>query len=218
MSEGGPATVAPAPTVSSHLRLRRGRVGDAARLVRLYMGLSEDARHGFHPFPFHRAALWFLYPAVLTVSRVGRPLMRRFPRLIVVVVVAEIDGVDGLVGYGTLRGETPPGRPPEVRFGFVVRDGFRGYKIGVSLLRRLAEEGYALGIRTGVGAVFRRDARAIKAIKGMGWEFRESTRVDPRAPEEENYETVLDLARAIQAPPPSPTPPPAANGESTGTA
>src|SRR4029077_18193 len=139
--------------------------------------------HGFHPFPFRRSVLWLIYPTVLTVSRVVRPLMRRFPRTIVVVVVAEIDGVEGFVGYGTLRGETPRGKPPQVRFGFMVREGFRGYRIGLNLLQRLVEEGYGLGIRAGVGMVFRRDARAIKAIQGFGFEFRESTRIDPKAPD-----------------------------------
>jgi hypothetical protein len=198
----GPASRSPVPSV----RYRRGRISDTPRLIRLYLGLSEDARHGFHPFPFNRASLWFLYPTLLTISRLGRPMMRRFPRLIVVLVVAELEGTEGFVGYGTLRGETPKGEPPQVRFGFVVRDGFRGHRIGIGLLRRLSEEGLVLGIRVGVGMVFRRDARAIKAIQGFGFALRESPRRDPQAPEEDNFETWIELEKAVR---PSAAPPPA---------
>jgi len=194
------APTAPAAPVP-RARYRRGRVSDTRQLIDLYMGLSAEARHGFHPFPFRRSSLWVLYPSVLAASRLLRPLMRRFPRLIVVVVVAELEGQDGIVAYGTLRGEVPANGSPQVRFGFVVGNGFRGYHIGPGLLRRLAEEGYALGMRRGVGMVFRRDARAIKAIKALGWEFRESARRDPKAPEEENYETSLDLEAAVRTPP-----------------
>lgn len=196
-----------ASAVAAPVRLRRGRITDARRLVRLYLGLSADARHGFHPFPFSRPRLWVLYPLTLGISRLGRPLMRRFPGLIVVVVVAELDGVDGFVGYGTLRGEKGPDGQPQVRFGFVVRDGFRGHRIGISLLHRLSVEGHDLGVRWGVGAVFRGDARAIKAIRGFGFRFSETTRIDPRAPQESNFETRLDLDEVVQRE--GPVPPPA---------
>jgi GNAT superfamily N-acetyltransferase len=181
------------------LRLRRADVADARQLINLYLGLSGDARRGFHPFPFQRWILWVIYPVALFASRAGRPMMRRFPRLIVVFVVAELEGTDGFVGYGTLRGETPGGEPPRVRFGFVVRDGFRGHRVGAAVLHRLSEEGYELGIQVGVGAVFRRDERAIKAIRGFGWQFRDTTRRDPQAPEEEMFETFIDLGQASGA-------------------
>ena len=186
-----------APSRPSIVHVRRGRLHDVPGLVDLYLGLSPEARQGFHPFPFVRPALWVLYPAVVVGGLLLRPFMRRFPRTAVVIVVAKMAGVRGVAGYGTLRGERRAGRDPVVRFGFVVRDGFRGQRIGSALLRQLSEEGVALGFRTGIGAVFRSDERAVRAISRFGFQLRETDQRDPAHPDEPNFETVLDLAAAV---------------------
>lgn len=202
MSVGSPTPAStPDPTAP---RLRRARLSDAPRLIDLYLGLSEDGRKGFHPFPFHRASLWILYPTVLIAQRALRPFMRRVPWLIVVLDVAEVEATHELVGYATIRGVVHPNEPPKVRCGFMVREGYRGHRVGISLLRTLCEEAAQLGIHTAIGAVFRDDARAIKAIQGFGFSLKETDFMDPKVPGRPNYATSIDVDALLRTPPPLP--------------
>ena len=178
--------------------VRKGRLRDVGGLVRFYLGLSEEARYRFHPFPFSRAALYPAYATILAAQAALHPLMRRFPRLVVGLVVAEPEGGGRIVGYGTMRGVRWKGEAPRVRFGFVVGDGYRGYGIGPRLLRGMAKVAVSYGYRWEIGAVFASDQVAIRALQKFGVKFYESNWVDRRAPQEKNLWTEGDLHEILR--------------------
>lgn len=178
--------------------VRRGRLRDVPGLVRFYLGLSPEARYRFHPFAFRRAVVYPAYFGVLGAQALLRPLMRRFPRLVVGLVVAEPEGGGPIAGYGTLRGVLWKDAEPRVRFGFVVGDGYRGYGIGPRLLRGLSKVAVGYGLRWEIGAVFASDKVAIRALTKFGVTFYESNYVDPRAPQEKNLWTEADLHEILR--------------------
>lgn len=178
--------------------VRKGRIRDVGGLVRFYMGLSPEARYRFHPFPFRPAVLYPAYFGVLCAQALLRPLMRRFPRLVVGLAVAEPEGGGPIAGYGTIRGVIWKGAEPRVRFGFVVGDGYRGYGIGPRLLRGLSKVAVGYGLRWEIGAVFASDKVAIRALTKFGVTFYESNYVDPRAPQEKNLWTEADLHEILR--------------------
>lgn len=185
-------------TPKPRMVVRKGRLADVRKLVRFYLGLSPEARYRFHPFPFRRVVLYPAYTVVLTAQAVFHPLMRRFPRLVVGLVVAEPEGGGPVVGYGTMRGVIWKGMAPRVRFGFVVGDGYRGFGIGPRLLRGLAKVAVGYGLRWEIGAVFASDQVAIRALQKFGVKFYESDWVDRRAPQEKNLWTEGDLHEILR--------------------
>jgi GNAT superfamily N-acetyltransferase len=194
--------------------VRPARLRDVPRLVRFYNGLSVEARYRFHPFPFSPAYDFVLYTGLIVGRSLLRPFMRRFPRMILGVVLAELDGRENVAGYGTMRGVIEPGVEPSVRFGFVVGDGFRGYGVGPRLLRGLARQSLSLGIHRQIGNVFASDTVAIRALTNFGVTFIPTDWRDPRAPHERNLATVADLRILLQKIDPegnvirTPSPPP----------
>lgn len=182
------------------VRVRRGQMRDTPKLVRLYLDLSPAARHAFHPFPFNRVALWLLYPGLLAYQRVADRWMRRFAPLIAVLVVAEVEGIDGIAGYGTIRGTVIPDGRRCVRYGSVVREGVRGVGVGYALLIGLGEEALALGVGTAVGSVFESDTRTVQLVRRFGFKTYESDWIDPGAPHEKNYRLEADLTKILRTP------------------
>ena len=185
------------------LRIRPGRVGDVRRLVRFYLSLSPEARYRFHPFPFRPFRAGAMYFVILCAQRGFGWLMKRFPSLLVGLVLAQLEGNDAVVGYGTMRGVVWKGMEPRVRFGFVVGDGFRGYGIGPQVLRGLASHAVGFGMRWEIGAVFRSDTVAIRALTKFGVKFFPTDYRDPRAPNELNFWTegdLFEILRLIHAP------------------
>jgi len=213
--DGGPGAVKVAPETSPPApRMRIGRVRDAPKLVRLYLSLSPQARHAFHPFPFNALALWFIYPTILAYQTVARPLMRRFPRSIVMLLVAERPGTPEPLGYGTIRGLVRPDGRPAVRYGSLVRDGSQGKGVVYAIMTGLGEQALSLGVPLAVASVFRSDERTVHVCRRFGFEVHLSDWVDPGAPEEPTYEVVADLVAILRPTGAStvlrPEPPPAA--------
>jgi hypothetical protein len=197
-----PVADAPSPRVV----VTPGRLRDVAALVRFYLGLSPAARYRFHPFPFNRFLAGTMYFGILLAQSIYGRWMGRLPRLLVGLVVARLDGKPEVVGYGTMRGVVWKGMEPRVRFGFVVGDGYRGYGIGPRLLRGLSVIAVGYGMRWEIGAVFRSDTVAIRALTKFGVKFFDSDYVDPRAPNELNYWTEGDLHEILRLIPEYPTP------------
>ncbi|HTT35209.1 MAG TPA: GNAT family N-acetyltransferase [Thermoplasmata archaeon] len=197
---GAPVPPPPAPIrpPRTKVRIRRARYRDVAALVRLYLDRSEASWHGYHPFPSRSFLLGPIYFGLVTYQYLVGWAMRRLPRLLVVLVVAEIEGSGEVAGSGTLRGVIHRNEEPRVRFGFLVGERFQGLGIGKQLLWGLAETGLDLGYKWGVGVVFRSDAKAISAISKAGFMFSPTAYRDPRAPEETNYSTVADLAEMVR--------------------
>ena len=193
---------APANGPKPAVVIRPGRLRDVPGLVRFYMGLSPEARYRFHPFPFHRAVITPLYTTILLAQTVYGRWMGRVPRLLVGLVVARLEGRPEIVGYGTMRGVVWKGMEPRVRFGFVVGDGFRGYGIGPQLLRGLSVIAVGYGMRHEIGAVFKSDTVAIRALEKFGVRFFETDYIDPRAPKEKNLWTEGDLHEILRLIPP----------------
>jgi GNAT superfamily N-acetyltransferase len=186
---------------------------DTPGLVRLYMGLSPAARHAFHPFPRVRLLLWLAYPALIGYQTVANRLMRRHPQLIAAIFLVEADGVEGPLGYGTLRGTILPDGRPGVRYGAVVKEGTRGLGVGLALLRGMGEAALALGITTAVGSCFRSDTATLSFVRRFGFEAYESDWIDPGAPTEKNYRLEADLVKILRSPP---APRPAADASREG--
>ncbi len=199
---GAAATPPPLPPRPAsgpvEVRIRPGRLRDVPELVRLYLSLSPAARYRFHPFPFNRVAAGLAYSAVLVAQRLFSPFQRRHPRFLVGLLVAEVAGVDRIAGYGTMRGVLWEGMEPRVRFGFVVGDEFRGYGVGPRVLRAQAQRAVDLGYRWEIGAVFKSDTTALKALTKFGVRFYETDYRDPKAPDEENYFTEGDLHEILR--------------------
>lgn len=183
----------PPGTEGAKIRVRSAGARDVGRLVRFYNHLSPEARYRFHPFRFRPAENYVQFAALVGARAVLRPFMDRWPRAIVGVVLAEIDGREAIAGYGTMRGVIEPGVEPSVRFGFVVGDGFRGYGVGPRLLRGLGRLALAHGIHRQIGNVFASDTVAIRALTNFGVSFFPTEWRDPRAPQERNLTTVADL-------------------------
>jgi len=200
----GPAPTAPPPLPERSLRptkqviIRQGRLRDVRRLVRFYMGLSPAARYRFHPFPFNPFAAASLFLITLGAQSVFGRVAPRSARFLVGLMVAQLEGDPRIAGYGTMRGVPRKGLDPRVRFGFVVGDDFRGYGIGPSILRGLAQVAVDRGMRWEIGAVFRSDTLAIKALTKFGVKFSETDYRDPRAPHEPNYFTEGDLFEILR--------------------
>jgi hypothetical protein len=206
------ATASPEPTSTAtapkpRVIVRPGRVADVRGLVRFYLGLSPEARYRFHPFPFRPFAAGYRYFLIVLAQTLFGRWMGRFPRALVGLVVARLEGRDEIVGYGTMRGVVWKGLEPRVRFGFVVGDGFRGYGIGPQLLRGLSVIAVGYGMRWEIGAVFKSDAVAIRALTKFGVKFFDSDYIDPRAPNEQNYWTEGDLHEILRLIPEYPAPP-----------
>lgn len=182
----------PAPEAAK-VRVRSAGLGDVARLVRFYNHLSPEARYRFHPFRFRPAENYLQYTSLVCARAVLRPFMNRSPRLIVGIVLAEIEGQEPIAGYGTMRGVIEPGVEPSVRFGFAVGDGYRGYGVGPRLLRGLGRLALDHGIHRQIGNVFASDTVAIRALTNFGVSFFPTDWRDPRAPQERNLTTVADL-------------------------
>ena len=189
------------------MRVEPGRLTDVRPLVRFYLGLSPEARYRFHPFPFRPFRAGYRYLLVIAAQTLFGRWMGRFPRGLVGIVVARLEGSEEIVGYGTMRGVVWKGLEPRVRFGFVVGDGFRGYGIGPQLLRGLSVIAVRYGMRWEIGAVFQSDTVAIRALTKFGVKFFESDWVDPLAPTEKNLWTEGDLHEILRLIPESPTPP-----------
>jgi hypothetical protein len=195
---GPVAAIASAETSPPAPTLRIGRVRDTPKLVRLYLSLSPKARHAFHPFPFNRLVLWFIYPMILAYQTVARPLMRRFPRSIVMLLVAERPGTPEPLGYGTIRGLVRPDGRPAVRYGSLVRDGSQGKGVVYAIMTGLGEQALSLGVTVAIASVFRSDDRTVHVCRRFGFEVHLSDWVDPGAPEEATYEVVADLVAILR--------------------
>ncbi len=192
------------------VRIRLARLGDVGPLSKLYVGLSPASRRGYHPFRFYRPTVVLTYSALVIHQRLMGWAMRRFPRLLALLLVAEVEGAGTLCGSGTLRGLVRPGEEPRVRFGFFVADGYQGAGVGKRILWGLAAAGLERGYRRGIGAVFQSDLKALQAIGGAGFRFRPTEYRDPVVPDEVNYEADADLAEMVRlsqggagAPPPA---------------
>jgi GNAT superfamily N-acetyltransferase len=192
--------------------IRKGRIADVRRLVRFYLSLSPAARYRFHPFRFDPFFSGLLFLLTLIGQAVFGTIAPRSARLLVGLMVAELEGDRRVAGYGTMRGVPRKGLEPRVRFGFVVGDDFRGYGIGPKILRGLAQVAVDRGMRWEIGAVFRSDTLAIKALTKFGVKFSETDYIDPRAPHELNYFTEGDLFEILRLIPENP--PPAATAPS----
>jgi hypothetical protein len=177
----------------SRVSVRRARLRDVPRLGRLYVTLSPAARYNYHPFPFNRAAVGLIYTIIALYQKIAGPLMRRWPRFVAVLVVTEIDNVAEPVGSGTLRGERAPSGEPQLRFGFVVREGYRGYGLGKQTLIGLAQQGVELGYQWGVGSIHTSASTVIPLLKAQGWQFSPSDRRDKGAPTERLFGTRIDM-------------------------
>jgi|GEM_PF-1760513 len=195
-TEGPAAAADPAP--APRVVVRRARYRDIGRLVRLYRNRSAASIHGYHPFPFDRFRLTLIYFSLISGQWMLHWAMRRFPRAVAILLIAQVEGRPQLAGSGTLRGVARSGEEPRVRFGFVVADGVQGLGIGKRLLWALAKAGLDLGYAHGVGVVFRSDSKAISAISRAGFRFMPTDYRDPLAPDEPNFATEGDLAEMVR--------------------
>jgi GNAT superfamily N-acetyltransferase len=208
-----PALPKRSPPPRADIVLRKGRIADTRRLVRFYLALSPAARYRFHPFRFDPFFSGLFFFASLAAQAVFGTIAPRSAYLLVGLMVAEVQGDRRIAGYGTMRGVPRKGLEPRVRFGFVVGDDFRGYGIGPKILRGLAQVAVDRGMRWEIGAVFRSDALAIKALTKFGVKFSETDYIDPRAPRELNYFTEGDLFEILRLIPENPpATPPAPSG------
>ena len=190
------------PKTLVRLHVRPARISDLAPLVSLYLGLSPESRHRFHPFPFRRPVVVICFWALLMAQHLLPPVNRRFPQTLLRVVVAQVDDGPGLAGYGTIRAVHVPNLGPRVRFGFIVAEGFQGHGIGPKIVRRLAETALEHGFEKDIGTVFRSDAVAQRAMARFGASFVETDSREPAAPDEPLFEVhglLRDKLRLIGA-------------------
>lgn len=178
--------------------VRPARWGDVRPLASLYLSQSPAQRHGYHPFPFNRAAVTLIYFGLVSGQALFGWAMRRSPRLLALLFVAQVDATGEIAGSGTLRGVVRPGGERFVRFGFFVAEPFQGKGVGKRLLWGLASAGIERGYHRGLGAVFQSDAKAIPAIAGAGFKLTPTDHRDPDAPDEANFLAEADLDEMVR--------------------
>ncbi len=189
---------APTPRSKIAVQIRRSRLGDVPALVRFYRERSEESKSTYHPFPFGRFRLTLIYLWMVFFQRWMRWMIRRLPRRAATLLVAELPDGSALVGYGTVRLMSGRGEEPIARFGYVVRDDFRGKGVGGQLMEALVVAALELGIRKGGGTVLQTNAPSAHLIERWGWKLRKGE-TDRGAPSEVNLVTVGDLEELLRA-------------------
>lgn len=201
--EPSPPVTAPAadrgasPRARPAVHVRRARLGDIGGLVRLYRGQPESSRRLYHPFPFDRPRLTFLFLFMVLSRPFLRVFLRLAPRWALVLLIATVGDDPRVVGYGnTAFVRRPLGL--KAIFGYLVDESTRGLGVGTRLHEEMIEAALALGVRRGGGMVVAENAANLRVLEKLGFTIRASDLVDAGAPGARNFETDGDLEAIAQ--------------------
>ncbi len=161
---------------------RAARLRDVPALVRLYRGISAEARRFHHPYPRDRLRLVPLFLWMVGTRRWARRLLRRVPNLTFLVFVAVPETIAAPCAYATIRFVARPGQPVWGRFGYLVADGHRGRGIGTALAIEMYRSCLELGVRRGGGTVLGDNAASRTIVERFGFHMVPSAEPDRRAP------------------------------------
>jgi RimJ/RimL family protein N-acetyltransferase len=179
------------------VRIRPARFSDVGSLVRMYRDQSAESRQMYHPFPFDRLRLTFIFLYMVTTRRLLGRLLKWAPRRALVLLVATVNDDPRPVGYGNVAFVR---RPTGIKaiFGYLVLPAYRGHGVGTRLHEEMIEAAIALGIRRGGGMVIRQNAANLRVLDKLGFTMMNTGLVDRSAPGASNIETDGDLTEIAE--------------------
>ena len=213
LQRGGLRDVAPSvshPMASRHERpiprgpeilvpgfvVRRARLSDVRRIVRIYRGMSAEDRAVYHPFPFDRVRLGWIMTTLVVSQRLGLWGIRHFPRLSAVVLVVSPDDGGRSIAYATVRFVVEDGEVRS-RFGYVIQPEFRAKGMGTQLLLRMCEASVAVHVPRFSVSVLKENSANVAILRKFGFETVPGED-DRHAPNSQNLVSRMEVRTVIE--------------------
>ena len=175
--------------------VRAARWSDLRAIRKLYLGLPDEERLLYHPFPFRAARLTLLLAGLILLRGVLPHFARLFPRGAALLVLARQRADGSLVALGTLnfaRGAN--GGALAARTGLYVQPTFRRLGAGGSINDWMLERARTLGARRAEALIVARNEPSLALFGSMGYQIGPSAIYDRRPP----FEPFLLAERSLE--------------------